>query len=135
MIWRTALRSAFIALLTGWTVALLFGGILAFLQRDAIFTAFSGAAPDKINLEIQTRLTRDLTGSSLLLFVQIGVASGVLAWQVGKTAKLLGDLGQARQYGVIAGAIVALVQAIIAMFLQAPWIFTIPMIALLVGAG
>lgn len=135
MIWRTGLRSALITLLIGWVPALFFGGVVALLQRNAILAAFPGATSDTINAEIQSRLTRDLTASPLLLFVQIGITTGVLVWQVGKTARRMDDHRRAIQHGLVTGAILAVVQTVSAVFLQTPWIFTIPMIAVLLAAG
>ena len=135
MPWRASLQSALLSLLMGWTVALAFAGIFTLLQRDAIFTAFPTATPDKANAEIQSRLERAFVGSPLLLLVQMGVTGGVLVWQIGKTSRRMKSAQDGMRAGLIAGALLAFAQTIMAVVLHTSWFITIPMIAVLVGAG
>jgi hypothetical protein len=58
--------------------------------------------------------------------------AGVLAWQVGSTARRAAN---PRIQGAVTGTILALIQAGIAVALQSPWTFTLPMVGVLIGVG
>src|SRR5512143_351160 len=127
--WLDVLRAVLVALIAGWLVALAFGLLFARLQYTEVANAFPA---DRVAAEQAARLDRELRTGPLLLFVQIGVMAGMLAWQVGTTARRAVN---PRLHGAAAGIILAVIQAGIAVVLQSPWTFTVPMIAVLIGVG
>jgi hypothetical protein len=127
--WSDVLRAVLVSLVAGWLVSLAFGLIFARLQYTEVANAFPA---DRVAAEQAARLERELRQGPLLLLAQIGVMAGVLFWQVGATAHRAAN---PRLQGAAAGVILAFIQAGIAMVLQSPWIFTIPMIGVLIGVG
>ncbi len=127
--WLDVLRAVLVPLVAGWLVALAFGLLFARLQYTEVTKAFP---PDRVPAEQAARLDRELRQGPLLLLVQIGVMAGVLAWQVGMTARRATN---PRLHGAAVGTILAIIQAGIAVALQSPWTFTVPMAAVLIGVG
>ncbi len=127
--WLDVLRAVLLSLIAGWLVALAFGLVFARLQYAEVASAFP---PDRVSAEYMARLDRELRQGPLLLLVQIGVMAGVLTWQVSRTAHRAAD---PRLYGAAAGIVLAVVQGGIALFLQSPWTFTVPMVIVLIGVG
>ncbi len=123
------LRAVLMALAAGWLVALVFGLWIARLQYTEVAAAFP---PDKVTGEYEARLDREVRQGPLLLLVQVGVMAGVLVWQVGSTANHAPD---PRAQGAMAGLLLALIQGVIAVLMQAPWAFIMALVAVLIGAG
>jgi hypothetical protein len=124
------LRAVLIPLVAGWIVALVFGLILARLQYTEVANAFS--TPDRVSAEYEARINRELFQGPLLLLAQVGVVAGALAWQVGITARRAAD---PRLHGVVAGALLAVLEGGIAVAMQSPWTFVVPLVVVLVGVG
>ncbi len=123
------IRAVLIALAAGWFAAVLTGMWLARLQYDDVRAAFP---PDRVTDEYNTRIDRELREGPVLLLAQVGVMAGVLAWQVAVTARHAPD---PLLHGAAAGLLLALVQAVVAGLMQAPWTFIAPLVAVLVGIG
>jgi hypothetical protein len=124
-----ALRAVLLALAAGWLVALVFGLWFARLQYVEVSSAFP---PDKVATEYQARLDREIWQGPLLLLVQVGVMAGVLAWQIGATARRTPD---PLLHGTVCGLVIVLIQGVIAALMHAPWSFTVPLVAVLIGTG
>ncbi len=127
--WPDVARAVLISLAAGWLAALAFGLVFARLQYTEVASAFPA---DRVAAEQAARLDRELRQGPLLLLAQIGVMAGVLAWQVGRTAPRAAN---PRAQGAAAGIILAILQTGIAVVLQSPWLFTVPMAAVLIGVG
>jgi hypothetical protein len=123
------IRAVLIALAAGWIVAAFIGAWIARLQFGEISAAFS---PDRVAVEYEARLDRELRQGPLLLLAQVGVMAGVLVWQVVATARHVAD---PRLHGAVSGLILALIQGVVAVIMQAPWIFVVPLVVALVGTG
>ena len=128
--WVDLLRAVLIPLVAGWIVALVFGLILARLQYTEVANAFS--TPDRVSAEYDARINRELFQGPLLLLAQVGVVAGVLAWQVGLTARRAAD---PRLHGAVAGALLAILEGGIALAMQSPWTFVVPLAIALIGVG
>jgi hypothetical protein len=122
-------RTVIISLLAGWLVALILGLWIARLQYNEVINAFP---PDRVNLEYESRIDREIRRGPLLLFLQVGVVAGVLVWQIGVTAQPASD---PRLYGAVAGTLVGLVEGTIAVAIGSPWAFVVPLIAVFIAAG
>jgi hypothetical protein len=76
---RVTVKVILSTLIVGLVTAILFGGFFAVLQYREVATAFP---PERVQLEFESRLARIMFRSPLLFMMQIGVSTGVLAWQV-----------------------------------------------------
>jgi hypothetical protein len=126
---RDLFRAVLLSLAAGWLVALIMGLWIARLQFDEVRAAFP---PDRVPAEYESRLDRELRQGPLLLLAQVGVMAGVLVWQVGLTARRALD---SRWQGAAAGILLALIQGAIAVAMQAPWAFVVPLVTILIAAG
>jgi hypothetical protein len=81
---------------------------------------------------LNERLDRELRHGPLLLLLQVGVMTGALVWQVGITARRASNHWL---HGGIAGVILAVIQGGIAVILQAPLGFAVPLVGVLIGVG
>lgn len=116
------LRAAVTALIIAWGVALLVGAAWAALQYQEVARSFPA---DQIPTEFQSRIDRELWRGSLLLYVQVGVLCAALWLRVAAT----------EANGLIAGAITAGVQALLAIALGSSLLFWIPMVAVIAAVG
>jgi len=123
------LKAALITLIIGWLAALGFGLWIAHLQYDEVSARLP---PDQINAAYTARIDRELWHSPLLFLPQIGVMAAILTWQVAHRAK---NANNAQRYGAVTGVLVAVVESVIALMLQVPWVVVALMWLLLVGAG
>jgi len=118
-------RIVTITLLVGWLSAALVAGGLMLLQYQEVVRYFPA---DQVAAQFQAHLDREVWHGSLLLFVQIGVLSGTLWWQVARNYML-------PRYGLLCGVIVALVQAGVGWLMGVPRLFLVPLAVSLVMLG
>jgi hypothetical protein len=118
-----------VALAAGWIVALTVGLVLARLQYAEVARAFP---PEQIPAEYENRLDREIRQGPLLLLAQAGVMAGVLAWQVGQTAK---RAPRPLRHGALSGILMAAIQGAVALAMHVPLTFSVPCVAVLIGAG
>jgi hypothetical protein len=123
------LRAVLISLFAGWIVAAAFGLLIARLQYDEVTRYFP---PEKVTSEYESRLDRELRTGPLLLMAQVGVVAGVLAWQVGKTAR---QAPAPIVYGAAAALVLAAIESLVALAMQVPWLFILALIGILIGVG
>ena len=126
---RPVVQAAAFSLIAGWLVALLFGLIFAKFQYDAVANVLP---PSQIQEAVTQRLERELGSGPLLIFVQLGVTAGVLAWRVNLSVT---RSDSPKMQGSVTGAVVALVQTGIALMLHIPTMFIVPMILILIAVG
>lgn len=126
---RDIVQVILLTLIAGWLIALISGVILAQIQTGEIAHALPA---EHISGAVQARLDYELRRGMVLLLVQVGVISTVLAWQVGVTAYRT----QAPQlHGIICGAALTVIYTVAGGILQIPLIFNVILAAALLSVG
>jgi hypothetical protein len=126
---RLTLRIALTALLIGWLAAAGIGAVIAALQYGEVARAFPG---ERVAVEYQVRINREIWRGSLLIFVQMGVLAGTLWWQVGTMAR---RAAIPVRVGGLSGCVVGAVQATAGLLLQMPILLLLVYVALLIAVG
>jgi MFS superfamily sulfate permease-like transporter len=106
--YNNMVKTVLTTLIAGFITAAVFGVGLAAIQYREVAAAF---APEQAQAEFEARIARELFRSPLLLMMQIGVSTGILAWQVHQQRLT-------PRYGAVCGGIVGFVQILVAGIMQ-----------------
>jgi hypothetical protein len=109
----------------------MYGLLFANWQHQALQQSL---APSLVEQAYQSRITEELARGSLLIYAQIGVVIALLWWQIQQVGTSY-DGAASVQFGLICGAVTALITFGIGWLLGMPMLILVPFTGVIVGAG